>query len=134
MWSPAAPVQAEVGKTVLVVDDEPTVRMLVVDALGERGFACLEAADGSAGLKTLQSEVRIDLLITDIGLPGGMNGRQVADAARALRPDLKVLFLTGYAYDAAMDKEVLGSNTQLLGKPVAMEVFCAKVDGMLQSS
>jgi FixJ family two-component response regulator len=69
-------------------------------------------------------------LVTDVGLPG-INGRQLAETARSLRPDLKVLFLTGYAYDAAMDKEMLTSNTQLLSKPVAMEVFCAKVHGML---
>ncbi len=85
------------GETVLVVDDEPTVRMLVTEVLEDLGYRAIEAADGSAGLKVLQSGVRIDLLVTDVGLPGGMNGRQVADAARVARPDLKVLFITGYA-------------------------------------
>ena len=85
---PAMPIDAAHGETVLVVDDEPTVRMLVVEVLEEPGYSALEAGDGPRGLKILQSDARIDLLITDVGLPGGMNGRQVADAARvdAARP------------------------------------------------
>ena len=71
------------GEVVLVIDDEPTMRMLVADVLAELGYAAIEAADGPAGLKVLQSNARIDLLITDVGLPGGMNGRQMADAARS---------------------------------------------------
>ncbi len=85
------------GETVLVVDDEPTVRMLVMEVLGELGYAAIEAADGASGLRVLLSDARVDLLVTDVGLPGGMNGRQMADAARINRPDLKVLFITGYA-------------------------------------
>ncbi|MGI3902384.1 MAG: ATP-binding protein [Janthinobacterium lividum] len=81
--------RAEQGETVFVVDDEPAVRMLVVDVLGDLGYAAIQAPDGPQGLKILQSSARVDLLITDVGLPGGMNGRQVADAARVLRPDLK---------------------------------------------
>ena len=115
------------------MEDEAIVRMLLVDALEEQEYTVLAAETGNAALTIVASSERIDLLVTDIGLPG-INGRQLAEMARSLRPDLKVLFLTGYAYDAAMDKEGLGSNTQLLGKPVAMEVFCAKVHGMLQSS
>ncbi len=79
--------RAQRGETVLVVDDEPTVRMLVTEVLEDLGYTAIEAADGAAGLKVLQSDVRIDLLVTDVGLPGGMNGRQVADAARMARPD-----------------------------------------------
>ena len=75
--------------------------MLIVDVLEEAGYAALEASTAPSGLRILQSDARIDLLITDVGLPGGMNGRQVADAGRALRPDLKVLFMTGYAENAA---------------------------------
>ena len=85
----------------LIVDDEPSVRMLVTEVLEELGYAAIEAADGVSGLKVLQSDVRIDLLITDVGLPGGMNGRQMADAARRVRPKLRVLFITGYAENAA---------------------------------
>ena len=67
----------------LVVDDEPSVRMLVTEVLEDLGYTAIEAADSVAGLKVLQSDVRIDLLVTDVGLPGGMNGRQMADAGRA---------------------------------------------------
>ncbi len=86
--------RAEQGETVLIVDDEPTVRMLVTEVLEDLGYTAIEAADSAAGLQVLQSDVRIDLLITDVGLPGGMNGRQMADAARVSRPSLKVLFIT----------------------------------------
>ena len=96
------------GETVLVVDDEPTVRMLVAEVLEELGYAAIEAPDGPSGLRMLQSDARIDLLITDVGLPGGMNGRQLADAARATRPDLKVLFITGYAENAVVGNGQLG--------------------------
>ena len=78
--------RAEIGETVLVVDDEPTVRMLVSDVLSDLGYAAIKAEDGPSGLKILQSGARVDLLVTDVKLPGGMNGRQVADAARVLRP------------------------------------------------
>ena len=81
----------------LVVDDEPTIRMLISDVLSEGGYTVIEAEDGPSAMRFLQSDARIDLLITDVGLPGGMNGRQVADAARTSRPDLKVLFVTGRA-------------------------------------
>jgi CheY-like chemotaxis protein len=90
------------GEVVLVIDDEPSIRMLITDVLSDTGYSVLEASDGPAGLRVLQSAARIDLLITDVGLPGGMNGRQVADAARTLRPDLRVLFITGYAENALM--------------------------------
>src|SRR3546814_7997897 len=78
------------GETVLVIDDEPTVRMLIVEVLEEAGYVALEAEDGPSGLKIIQSDVRVDLLITDVGLPGGLNGRQIADAARVGSPDLTV--------------------------------------------
>ena len=94
--------RAEAGQTVLIVDDEPTVRMLVVEVLEDLGYAAIEAHDGTTGLAILRSQARIDLLVTDVGLPGGMNGRQVADAGRVLRPGLKVLFITGYAESAVM--------------------------------
>jgi CheY-like chemotaxis protein len=86
--------RTEAGETVLVVDDEPTVRMLVTEVLTDLAYTAVEAAEGAAGLKVLNSSLRIDLLTTDVGLPAGMNGRQVADAARNVRPDSKVLFIT----------------------------------------
>lgn len=82
-------------ETILVVDDKATVRNLIDDVLTELGYTAIGAPDGAAGLKVVQSGARIDLPITNVGLPNGMNGRQVADAARAIRPHLKVLFITG---------------------------------------
>jgi len=126
----AAPPEAA-SETVLIVDDEPTVRMLVVDALGDRGYACIEAEDGPAGLRILQTDERIDLLITDVGLPGGLNGRQVADAARALRPELKVLFITGYAENAALNHGHVERGMEVLTKPFAVDDLVNRVVRML---
>jgi signal transduction histidine kinase/CheY-like chemotaxis protein len=124
----ASPISgAESGETVLVVDDEPSVRMLIVDVLEEAGYAVIEAADSIAGLKLLQSNVRIDLLISDVGLPGGMNGRQMADAARETRPDLKVLFITGYAENSVIGNGRLKPGMQVLTKPFAIETLAARV-------
>jgi PAS domain S-box-containing protein len=120
------------GETVLVIDDEPTVRMLMVEVLEEAGYIALEAGDGPAGLKLLQSDLRIDLLVTDVGLPGGMNGRQVADAARITRPDLKVLFVTGYAENAAVGNGLLDRGMQVITKPFAMTTFGNKVREMIE--
>ena len=92
----AEPNRAKAGETVLIVDDEPTVRMLITEVLEGLGYAAIEAADANSALKVLQSNVRIDLLITDIGLPGSLSGLQMVDAARFDRPDLKVLCITGY--------------------------------------
>ncbi|WP_245422041.1 hybrid sensor histidine kinase/response regulator [Alsobacter soli] len=94
--------RAEAGETVLVVDDEPTVRMLIADTLADLGYRAIEAADAASGLRVLESDATIDLLITDVGLPGGMSGKQMADVARVRRPTLKVLFITGYAENAAI--------------------------------
>ncbi len=131
---PAAPFpQPSAGETVLVVDDEPTIRMLIVDTLNELGYSCAEAPDGPAGLKILQSGARIDLLITDVGLPGGLNGRQVADAARALRPDLKVLFITGYAENAVLNHGHIQHGMEVLTKPFAVADLAGRVDRMLRA-
>jgi len=105
------------GETVLVIDDEPTVRMLVMDTLEESGYRVLAAEDGPRGLALLRSPERVDLVITDVGLPGGMNGRQVADAARLLRPGLKVLFITGYAENAVVGNGHLEPNMAIMTKP-----------------
>jgi len=121
------------GETVLVIDDEPSVRLLMVDVLHEAGYGVLEAADGPAGLNILQSEARIDLLITDVGLPGGMNGRQVADAGRALRPQLKVLFITGYAENAVVGNGDLEPGMQVITKPFAIDALANRVRTMIDS-
>ncbi len=120
------------GETVLVIDDEPTVRMLIVEVLNEAGYLAIEAADGPSGLKFLESDARIDLLITDVGLPGGMNGRQVADAARRTRPDLKILFVTGYAENAAVGNGHLETGMAVITKPFVMAELANKIAEMIE--
>jgi len=123
--------RAEQGETVLVVDDEPTVRMLVAEVLGDLGYTAIEAADGPAGLRVLQSNARIDLLVTDVGLPGGMNGRQMADAARERRPKLRVLFITGYAENAVFNHGHLDPGMHVLTKPFAMEMLATRIKELI---
>lgn len=124
---------AESGETILIVDDEPTVRMLLMDVLGDLDYSLIEAADSSAGLKVLRSDVHIDLLITDVGLPGGMNGRQMADAGREVRPGLKTLFITGYAENAAIGEGHLGPGMQVLTKPFSIDALAARVRELIRS-
>jgi PAS domain S-box-containing protein len=121
------PPRAQQGETVLVIDDEPTVRMLVAEVLADFGYAAIEAADGASGLRILESSRRVDLLISDVGLPGGLNGRQVADAARLLRPGLKVLFITGYAENAVLSHGHLDAGMHVLTKPFSMEGLARRI-------
>jgi signal transduction histidine kinase/CheY-like chemotaxis protein len=116
---------------VLVVDDEPSVRSLVTEVLGELGYRTLEAEEGAAGLAVLQSSAAIDLLITDVGLPGGMNGRQLADAARASRPELKVLFITGYAENAVVGNGHLDPGMEIMTKPFTLDALARRVRQMV---
>jgi CheY-like chemotaxis protein len=125
--------RAEQGETVLVVDDEAAIRMLITEVLEDLGYLAVEAADGPSGLKILQSDLRIDLMITDVGLPGGLNGRQLADAARVARPELKVLFITGYAENAAIGKGYLGRGMQVLTKPFVIEVLASRIRDMIEA-
>jgi signal transduction histidine kinase len=120
------------GETVLVIDDEPTVRMLIVDVLEEAGYSALEAEDGPSGLKLMQAGTRVALLITDVGLPGGMNGRQVADAARELQPGLKVLFITGFAENAAISGRHLEPGMAVMTKPFVMAELANKITEMIE--
>jgi CheY-like chemotaxis protein len=129
--SPSEQIKAG-GETVLVVDDEATIRHLIDEVLDEQGYTVIGAGDGAAGIKVLQSGARIDLLITDVGLPNGMNGRQVADAARSLRPGLKVLFITGYAENAAVGNGFLEPGMELLTKPFTIEALSIKVADILK--
>ena len=117
----------------LVVDDEPTVRMLVTEILEDLGHIAIEAGDSASGLEVLQSDARIDLLVTDVGLPGGMTGRQMADAARVSRPDLKVLFITGYAETAVLGGRHLAPGMGVLTKPFAIETMAARIRSMIES-
>jgi PAS domain S-box-containing protein len=119
------------GETVLVVDDEPSVRMLVTEVLADLGYAAIEATDSAAGLKILQSDARIDLLITDVGLPGGMNGRQMAEAGLERRPGLQVLFITGYAENSLIGNGHLKPGMHVLTKPFAVEVLARRVKDLM---
>ncbi|MDB5599532.1 MAG: hypothetical protein JWN71_1576 [Xanthobacteraceae bacterium] len=119
------------GETVLVIEDEASIRMLIVEVLQESGYRVIEAADGQAGLQVLQTDARIDLLVTDVGLPGGINGRQVADAARVHRPDLKVLFITGFAENAAIGNGLLGPGMEVITKPFVMTTFANKARDLI---
>ncbi|MEO5698169.1 MAG: response regulator, partial [Burkholderiaceae bacterium] len=120
------------GELILLVEDEHTIRELLTEELRELGYQVIAVGNGAAGLEVLQSNARIDLLLTDVGLPGGLNGRQVADAGRETRPDLKVLFLTGYAQNAAVGNGLLGPDMEVLTKPFDIEVLATKVRRILE--
>ena len=126
----AAASDAQMSHSVVVIDDEPTVRMLIREVLEDLGYTVIEAADGPAGLAMLDQGASVDLLITDVGLPG-MNGREVAEAARRRRPGLKVLFITGYAEDKVLNASRLGPGMQVLTKPFTLDVLGARIKGML---
>ncbi len=115
-----------------MVDDDPTIRMLGTEVLEELGHAALEADDGPSPLKILRSNTPLALLVTDVGLPGSMNGRQIADAARELRPDLKVLFITGYAENAVLGNGQLEPGMELLTEPFAMDALALRIQDILE--
>ncbi|HYW62360.1 MAG TPA: PAS domain-containing protein [Bradyrhizobium sp.] len=117
------------GETVLVVEDEPVVRGVIVEMLQDQGYRVLEAVDGPSGLKILR-EQRIDLLVTDVGLPG-MNGRQLADQARESRPDLKILFITGYAENVAIAKGFLQPGMEMITKPFELDKLSQRIREMV---
>ena len=119
------------GETVLVVDDEAALRMLMADALVEAGYDVAGATNGAEALSVLRSAARLDLLITDVGLSGGMNGRQVADAARELRPGLPVLFITGYAETAVLNQGQLEPGMHIMTKPFALKAMAARVKAII---
>jgi len=120
------------GEMVLLVEDEESVRTIAAEHLRELGYAVLEAENGPVASRLLRSGARVDLLVTDVGLPGGMNGRQVAEAARERRPGLPVLFITGYA-GSALDGQ-LAPGMEVIGKPFALDTLAAKVRAMLETA
>jgi len=124
-------VQQGEGETILVVEDESTIRTLTVEVLKDAGYLVVEAHDGASALRTLQAMRRVDLLITDVGLPGGLNGRQVADAARQERPQLKVLFITGFAQNAAVGNGLLDAGMEVMTKPFELTALARKVRDMM---
>lgn len=118
------------GFTVLVVEDEQTVRELVIEVLQDFACVTLQAADGVSGLAILESEQTVDLLISDIGLPG-LNGRQLADAARVKRPGLPILLMTGYAENASLANGFLEQGMQMLTKPFTLAELTGTIRAML---
>ncbi len=118
------------GQSVLIVEDDESVRMLVHEVLSDLGYRAIEVPDAPAALDVLSSGRPIELMITDVGLPG-MNGRQLADIARARRPDLPILFVTGYAASAASRGGFLGDNMAMITKPFALDTLAGKIDEML---
>jgi CheY-like chemotaxis protein len=119
------------GETVLLVEDDSAVRLIISDLLRDLGYACIEAGDGQAALPMLTSNTPLDLLITDVGLPG-LNGRQVAEIARQHRPDLKVLFVTGYAEHATGHAPFLAPGMEMVTKPFALDALALKIRDMIR--
>ncbi len=131
----AAGVKAEFAftdETVLVVEDEPVVRGVILEMLTEQGYRTLEAVDGPSGLKILRGDQRIDLLVTDVGLPG-INGRQLADQAREMRPGLKVLFITGYAESVATADGFLHAGMEMITKPFDLDNLSQRIRAMISN-
>jgi CheY-like chemotaxis protein len=120
------------GRTVLLIEDETTIRHIILEQLEEIGYEVLAAGDGPSGLRILEAPTHIDLLLTDVGLPGGLNGRQVADAARVRRPGLKVLFITGYVESAAVGNGLLEPGMEVITKPFDVAALVEKVGAMLE--
>ena len=118
------------GETVLVVEDEPVVRGVILEMLAEQGYRTLEAIDGPSGLRILRTKQRIDLLVTDVGLPG-INGRQLADQARETRPGLKILFITGYAESIAMSDGFLEEGMEMITKPFELDNLSRRIRAMV---
>ncbi|OCX25872.1 hypothetical protein BBI10_00575 [Pseudomonas graminis] len=107
---------------------------LVMDILEDLGYMAIEAGDSAAGLNVLQSNARIDLLISDVGLPGGLNGRQMVDAGRVCRPDLKVLFITGYAENSVLGSGRLAPGMAVLTKPFSIETMRLRIHTMVENA
>ena len=122
--------RSRAGETVMVVEDDPAVRMLIVDVLEGLGYRIIKAVDGTEAVTLLDTAPPISLLVTDVGLPG-VNGRQVASHARERMPALKVLFVTGYAEQARVRSGFLDPGMDLITKPFAIDALAAKVDEML---
>lgn len=119
------------AQAVLVVEDDPQVRMLMADAVRELGFEVMVAEDSASAMKLLEGPARIGLMVSDIGLPGPINGRALADAARVLRPDLPILFITGYAAEAVREG-FLGRGMDMMAKPFAISALNAKICALMR--
>jgi len=126
--------RAKAGETVLVVDDEPVVRMLILDVLHDLGYATVEAVDGRSGLHQAERLMpSLNLLVTDVGLPGGMNGRQLADAVRLRNPTLKVLFVTGYAETVVASGGQLEQGMDVMTKPFTVDALAGRIRALINA-
>jgi CheY-like chemotaxis protein len=123
--------EGESGETILVVEDDDDVRTYSVEILRELGYRVVEAHDGASALRLLERQTRLDLLFTDVVLPGGVTGAQVAAQAREIKPDLKVLFTTGYARNAIVHHGRLDAGVKLITKPFGSAELAAKVRDVL---
>jgi CheY-like chemotaxis protein len=120
------------GETIVVVEDDEVVRTLALETLGALGYRVHVAATAAEGARLLNELGPVDLLLSDIGLPGGTSGKQLADAARASRPDLKVILITGYAQEAS-EADLVAQKFVLLRKPVLIDVMLRRVQDVLRS-
>jgi PAS domain S-box-containing protein len=116
---------------IVLVDDEPLVRMVAAEHLQELGYTVLEAGDAQEALQVIDGLGEIDLLITDVGLPHGTNGRQLAEAVRSKRPELEVLYITGYAENAVLNHGHLDHGMHMMSKPFQLEAFARKVADLI---
>lgn len=121
------------GQPILLVEDDPAVRLLIGELLSELGYQTIEARDSDVAIRLLESGRSIDMMISDVGLPG-MNGRQLAEVARKHHPKVPILFVTGYAANAAIRAGFLGTNMALISKPFQIEELAAKIGEMLSKS
>jgi DNA-binding NtrC family response regulator len=121
------------GETILVVEDDEAVRRSSVEALREMGYEVLEAGDAMDGVRLIVDRGGIDLLFTDVGLPGGVNGRALADAARSARPGLRVLFTTGYTRNAILRDGTLDPGVHFIAKPFNLADLAAKIREVLDA-
>ena len=129
--APAAPARSSGNETILLVDDEPLIRMLAAEQLEDLGYHVVEAEDAAAAIRLFDATGHIDLLISDVGLPGGMNGRQLADTLRGKQPGLEVLFITGYAENAVLNHGHLAAGMHVITKPFQMDNFSRRVKQLL---
>jgi two-component system NtrC family sensor kinase len=130
----AMPESAGGNERVLVVEDDPQVNKLAVETLEERGYHVLSAPDGPTALAMLDAAPQIDLLLTDVVLPNGMNGRQLSDEVLRRRPDIKVLFVTGYTRNAIIHHGRLDPDIDLLTKPFTADALTRKIRQILDGN
>ena len=119
------------GETVLVVEDDPLVRNFVVQQLRDLGYSVLEAADGPQARRLLESDAPIDLLLTDVVMPGSITGRELAESARQRRPTLKTLYTSGYTENSIVHQGKLDPGVHFLSKPFRRQDLALKVREVL---